>query len=263
MRMKYASLLATVIVISSGRRYGGRDSTLRASEDFDLSTALAVSDDAPTESRLTGRVTLSGPAPTDSIIKMAADPVCAKLHPKPALTEEIVLGPEDALANVLVYVSEGLDNPTFDVPEQPAVLEQKGCLYSPHVIALMAGQKFIVENSDPTTHNIHPLPKNNREWNKAQVQGVPPIEATFGREEIAIPVKCNIHPWMKGYIAVFKHPYFALTGKDGAFVLKDLPPGTYTITAWHEKLGALTQRVTVGSNEEKELQFIFKSHSGN
>lgn len=261
MRMKYASLLITVTLVYSGLGYGGRDSTLRAGENFDLSPAPAVSDDASTESRVTGKVTLSGPAPSDPIINMAADPVCTKLNPKPALTEEIVLGPEDALANVLVYVSEGLDNRTFAVPEQPAVLEQKGCLYHPHVIALMAGQKFIVENNDPTSHNIHPLPKNNREWNKAQVQGVPPTEATFGREEIAIPVKCNIHPWMKAYIAVFKHPYFAVTGKDGAFVLKDLPPGTYTITAWQEKLGTLTQKVTVAPNQVSELRFVFERHS--
>lgn len=260
MRMKYASMLTTVTLIYSGLCYGGRDPRSRAGENFDLSPALAVSDDAPTESGVTGKVTLSGPAPSDPIINMAADPVCAKLHPKPALTEEVVLGPENALANVLVYVSEGLDNRPFDVPEQPAVLEQKGCLYHPHVIAVMAGQKFIVENNDPTTHNIHPRPTNNREWNKAQVQGVP-IEATFGREEIAIPVKCNIHPWMKGYIAVFKHPYFAVTGKDGAFVLKDLPPGTYTITAWQEKLGTLTQKVTVAPNQVSELRFVFEPHS--
>src|SRR5229473_251516 len=105
------------------------------------------------------------------------------------------------------------------------------------------------------------MPKNNREWNKAQSPHVP-IEETFPREEIAIPVKCNVHPWMRGYVAVFKHPYFAVTSRDGRFNLSNLPPGTYTIKAWHEKLGAATQKITVGANETKVIDFVFKPRPG-
>jgi hypothetical protein len=118
-----------------------------------------------------------------------------------------------------------------------------------------------VVNSDPTTHNIHPSPNNNRELNQSQPPGTP-FSMTFAREEIAIPVKCNIHPWMHSYIAVFKHPFFAVTGKDGSFEIANLPPGNYTITAWHEKLGTSFQKITVGDGESKTLDFVFKSQSG-
>jgi plastocyanin len=186
---------------------------------------------------------------------MAADPVCSKSHPGAAMSEEVVTGPDNTVANVLVYVSEGLPGRTFEAPKESAVIQQKGCQYHPHVAAVETGQKLMVENSDPTTHNIHPVPSNNREWNQSQTQGAAPLETTFGREEIAIPVKCNIHPWMKGYIAVFKHPFFAVTGSDGKFVLKSLPPGNYTITAWHEQLGTTTQKVTIAANETKDVNF--------
>ena len=232
-------------------------SRTRASDDH--ASARTEKGDESTETKLVGRVTLAGPAPKNHTINMATDPVCSKSHLGPATSEEVVTGPDNTIANVLVYVSEGLAGRTFEAPQQPVVIEQKGCLYHPHVTALEVGQKLLVENSDRTVHNIHPQPSNNREWNKSQAQGVPPIEATFGREEIAIPVKCNIHSWMKGYIAVFKHPYFAVTGKDGKFVLKDLPPGNYTITAWHEQFGASTQRVTMAANETKELNFAFEA----
>jgi hypothetical protein len=125
------------------------------------------------------------------------------------------------------------------------------------VIALQANQKLDVVNADTTTHNIHPIPVNNREWNKTQPPGLP-IEESFAREEIAIPVKCNVHPWMRGYIAVFKHPYFAVTDKDGRFDLKDLPPGSYTIKAWQEKLGTQSQKVTVTAGQTGKLDFVFK-----
>ena len=162
------------------------------------------------------------------------------------------------LQNVIVFVSEGLGDRTFDAPTQPVVVEQKGCMYQPHVLAVRANQPLQVVNDDPTSHNIHPMPANNREWNKAEPPGSQ-LEESFAREEIAIPVKCNVHPWMHGYIAVFKHPYFAVTGKDGSFDLSNLPPGTYTIKAWHEKLGTSTQTVTIGANETKEINFVFKA----
>jgi len=204
-----------------------------------------------------GTVKFEGTAPKPSRIDMSQDPLCTKAHPTPATTEDVVVGTSGGLANVVVYVSDGLTSHDFQPPQQPAVLEQKGCQYKPHVLALEANQPLDVVNSDETTHNIHPSPNNNREWNMTQPHGVP-LEKTFAREEIAIPVKCNIHPWMKGYIAVFKHPYFAVTDKNGNFELKDVPPGTYTITAWQEKLGTQIQKVTVGASEAKTIDFAFK-----
>jgi plastocyanin len=204
-----------------------------------------------------GMVKFEGAAPKGTRIDMSQDPLCAKQHPTPATTEEVVVGADGGLANVVVYVSDGLTSHDFQLPAQPAVLEQKGCQYKPHVLALQANQKLNVVNSDETTHNIHPSPNNNREWNMTQPHGMP-LEQTFAREEIAIPVKCNVHPWMRGYIAVFKHPYFAVSDKNGNFELKGLPPGTYTITAWQEKLGTRTQKVTVGGSEAKTLDFAFK-----
>jgi hypothetical protein len=129
------------------------------------------------------------------------------------------------------------------------------------VVAVRANQELKVVNADPTTHNIHPAPNNNREFNQTQPPGMP-LSVTFAREEIAIPVKCNIHPWMRSYIAVFKHPYFAVTGKDGTFEIGNLPPGAYTITAWHEKLGTAFQKITIGESETETVEFAFKAAPG-
>ncbi len=221
------------------------------------SAATGTASPADAGASLTGVVKFEGTAPKASRIDMSSDPYCAKAHPTPATTEDIVVGANGGLANVVIYVSDGLGNRTFQPPEQPAVFEEKGCQYKPHVLALQTNQKLDVVNSDETTHNIHPSPNNNREWNMTQPHGMP-LERTFAREEIAIPVKCNVHPWMRGYIAVFKHPYFAVSNKDGSFDLKDLPPGTYTITAWQEKLGSQSQKITVGAGETKTLNFSFK-----
>jgi len=189
---------------------------------------------------------------------MNADPACAKAHPGTNASEDFIAGSDGSLANVIVFIADGLGSRTYDPPTEPVVIEQKGCQYKPHVLALRANQKFKVVNSDSTTHNIHPVPANNREWNKAEPAGSE-VEDTFAREEIAIPLKCNVHPWMRGYVAVFKHPYFAVTGKDGAFDLGNLPPGEYTLEAWHEKLGTITQKIVVAAGETKSVDFTFKS----
>jgi plastocyanin len=207
-----------------------------------------------------GVVKFQGVAPKGQPIDMSADPYCAKAHTGKVSSDEIVAGADGGLSNAIVYVSDGLGDRTFPVPPEPVVLQQKGCLYNPRVVALRTGQKLDVVNDDDTTHNIHPIPNNNREWNKTQPHGVP-IEESFAREEIPITVKCNVHPWMRGYIAVFKHPFFAVTPKSGSFELKDLPPGTYTIKVWQEKLGTLSQSVTVGAGESKTLDFVFKGGS--
>jgi len=205
-----------------------------------------------------GTVRIQGTVPKPKPINMSADPSCAKQHSGPVLSEDIVADSKGDLENVIVFVSDGLGDRTFDPPSQPAVIEQKGCLYQPHVLAMRANQPLEVVNDDPTTHNIHPLPANNREWNKAELPGTK-MDESFPREEIAIPVKCNVHPWMRGYVAVFKHPYFFVTGKDGSFDLSNLPPGTYTITAWQEKMGTATQKITVTGNETKNVDFTFKA----
>lgn len=206
---------------------------------------------------VSGRISFTGTLPREMPIAMRSDPSCAAQHQQPVRGEDIVSGQNGSLENVVVFVSEGAADKTYDVPSAPAVMEQKGCMYEPHVLAMRAGQTLRVVNADKTTHNIHPMPSNNREWNKAQIPGQP-IEEKFPREEVSIPVKCNIHPWMHSYIAVFKHPFFTVTGKDGSFALRNLPPGEYTIEAWHEKLGTMTQHVKIAQGENKKIDFAFK-----
>jgi Carboxypeptidase regulatory-like domain len=208
-----------------------------------------------------GVVKVQGAVPKPTHIDMSQDPKCAQMHPNGGATEDIVADANGDLANVIVYVSQGLGDSKFDPPAQPATIDQKGCMYMPHIVAVRANQELKVVNSDPTTHNIHPSPNNNRELNQSQPPGTP-FSMTFAREEIAIPVKCNIHPWMHSYIAVFQHPFFAVSGKDGSFEIANLPPGSYTITAWHEKLGTAFQKITVGDGERKTLDFAFKSQAG-
>jgi plastocyanin len=223
-----------------------------AATPIDMSTVGSVS----------GAVKLEGTAPKPRRINMAAEPYCMSQHSTPVADEEVETGAGGGLENVIVYVKEGLGNRTFETPKTRVSIDQKGCMYSPHVLALQAGQPLEVINSDKTTHNIHPVPKNNREWNKSQPPGASPIEEAFAREEVAIPVKCNVHPWMKSYVAVLKNPYFQVTGKDGSFDLKNLPPGTYTIEAWHEKYGPSDQTVTIGPKQLKTISFVFKAAAG-
>ena len=163
------------------------------------------------------------------------------------------------LANVFVYVRDGLGHFTFPAPSEPAVLDQRGCRYVPHVLGLMAGQPLKILNSDLTEHNVHPMPKNNGDWNESQMARGAPLMKTFQHPEIMMPVQCNQHPWMKAYVNVLPHTYFAVTAPDGSFQIKDLPPGEYTLAAVHEKLGEQTVKVKVSSKEVIKTGFTFVS----
>jgi len=210
--------------------------------------------DPATVATVSGTVKFDGAAPKASKIDMSQDPACKGMNE----AETIVVDNGD-LANVFVYVKDGLGSRTFDVPKDPVVLEQSGCKYHPHVLGVMAGQTVQIKNADQTTHNIHPTPKDNREWNESPPPSSPAIEKNFAREEILLPVKCNQHPWMKMYVNVVKSPFYAVTDKSGKYEIKGLPPGDYTIAFVHEKLGEQDQKVTVAAKESKTVDQSFKA----
>jgi plastocyanin len=247
-----------VIVAASLAACGGSKDTGPAAGAAAPAGAQKV--DAATAGEVAGAVTIDGTAPKNEPIKMNADPVCVKANTTPQFQETYEVGADGkALANVFVYVKDGLGNYMYDPPTGQAQIDQHNCRYHPHVFGVRVGQPIEILNSDPTLHNIHALPKANAEFNNGQpIQGMKMMH-TFTAKEIMVPFKCDVHGWMNAYVGVVDHPYFATTDKDGKFDLKTLPPGTYTIEAWHEKLGTQEQKVTVGPKEMKEINFTFKA----
>ncbi len=219
----------------------------------------AATIDPATAGAITGTVTLDGPPPAAKPIDMSASPACVAANPSPVVPPIVVTGDQGALANVVVYVKSGLGNYRYDPPSQTAVLQQKNCMYDPHVVALMTNQPFEIQNNDPTMHNVHPMPKHNRQWSTSQPAGSAALKSTFTNAEFAVPVLCNVHPWMRALVFVFDHPYYAVTSKTGAFELKNLPPGAYTIEAWHETYAPQDQTITIAPHESKSIHFVFKS----
>jgi hypothetical protein len=159
---------------------------------------------------------------------------------------------------VFIYIKTGLEGKKFEVPATPVTIDQHGCWFGPRVLGIQTGQTLQVTNSDPVTHNIHPLAEINREWNHSQGQGDAPLARRFIKPEVMIRVKCNIHSWMHAFIGVTEHPYFAVTGADGTFEIRNVPPGDYVIEAWQETLGAQEQKITVGPSGTVETSFTFK-----
>ncbi len=211
---------------------------------------------------ITGTVKYQGTPPHMRGIDMSKDPVCAKAHAgNPPKMENIVVGDGGNLENVVVYISEGLPaGAASAVPSKKPKFDQHGCQYVPHVLALAPDEKYDVTTSDPTTHNIHPLPaagSGNIGWNKSQPPGAPPIETSWKNAEVPIPVKCNIHPWMHGYFVVVKGPS-GQSDNTGKYTIENVPPGSYTLTAWQEELGTQTQKVTVAAGKPATADFTFK-----
>jgi hypothetical protein len=199
---------------------------------------------------LTGKVKLKGtPKPE---IPIQLDATCGKLQPKPVTTRHFVVGSDNGLANVFVYIKQGAPKapPAGDAP----VLDQNGCMYEPYVMGVVTGQKFKIRNSDPLLHNVHATPKANKEFNFAQVSKGQENEKSFDQPEVLVRMKCDVHPWMFAYIGVVDHPYFAVTDKDGNFTIKNVPPGKYTVEAYHLKAGAKTQETDGSKKLEFELE---------
>ena len=206
-----------------------------------------------------GKITFDGKAPKMKSLRMDADPVCVANNEVAPRREWLILDENNGLKNVLVFVKESSAGSSlageFNLPENPAVIDQNGCIYVPHVLGVMVGQKLDILNSDGTLHNIHALPKVNKEFNKAMPRSKKRMTVQFDKSEAPFKVKCDVHPWMGAFLGVFDHPYFAVTNDDGSYVISGLEPGDYVIEAWHEKLGSQTANVTVG---DSAANFTFK-----
>jgi plastocyanin len=209
-------------------------------------------------SSITGTVTFAGKSPNLRPLTMDADPMCAKKHSGPVPNELLVLGNGNTMGNIMVWVSKGLPaGKTWPVPQTPVVLDQQGCQYKPHVMGIMVGQPYKILNSDALPHNVHTLPKVNKPFNRAMPATLKEATTKFDRAEPIFQVKCDVHPWMSAYIGVFTHPFFSVTRTDGKYTISGLEPGTYEITAWHERLGTQTASITVGANDKKSQDFKF------
>ena len=214
--------------------------------------------DAATAGVLTGKIRFIGKRPARKRIDMSEDPACVEAHHGKAYDESLVVNPNGTLSNVFIYIKSGLEGKKFEVPSTPVVIDQNGCWFHPRVMGIQTGQILQVTNSDPVTHNIHPLAQINREWNHSQGQGDAPLARKFMKPEVMIRVKCNIHSWMHAFIGVVEHPYFAVTGSDGTFEIRNVPPGNYVIEAWQETLGTQDQNITVTPSGKIETNFTFK-----
>lgn len=209
-------------------------------------------------STITGTVTFDGKAPALRPLSMDADPACAKKHSGPVANEMLALGSGNTMGNIMVWVSKGLPaGKTWPAPKTPVTLDQKGCQYVPHVMGIMVGQSYRILNSDGILHNVHTLPKINKSFNKGMPPTLKETTTVFEKPEAVFHIKCDVHPWMSAYIAVFTHPFFSVTSTDGKFTISGLEAGTYEITAWHEKLGTQTATVTVSGSDTKTQAFKF------
>ena len=217
------------------------------------------------EGSISGKVSYTGTAPEAKKIDTSADSACTAKSPT-LMTEDWIVK-DGKLANTFVYIKDGtidgakkVTEYVWPAPSTPATLDQNGCHYKPHVMGVVVKQDITITNSDPTNHNIHFTPKNNPDWNQAQANGAGPMTHKLMAAEVLVPVKCNQHPWMKAYVGVLKHPFFAVSGEDGSFTIKGVPPGKYTVVAWHEG-GAngteKTMEVTVPAKGAATADFTF------
>ena len=214
--------------------------------------------DPSTAGTITATVKFEGTPPAPEMITLTGDPKCVSENGAPQRAEEkIVVGDNQALQNVFVYVKDGLGNFGFPVPTEPVVLDQDKCRYTPRVLGVRVGQPLQIHNSDPLLHNVRSNAVINQAFNKSTpIEGMK-FDHVFATKEVMVPFKCDVHGWMTAYVGVLDHPYFGVTAKDGTVALKNLPPGTYTIEAWHEALGTRTQQVTIGAKESKDVSFAF------
>jgi plastocyanin len=221
-------------------------------------TAAATASTGPSgDGVVSGTVHFAGTAPTNPTVDMSEEPACKAKYTSAPIDSQVIVS-NGGLGNAFVYVKSGLPaGATYAPPSTPAVIDQRGCEYHPRVFGMQVGQKLEIKNDDPLLHNIKAVPHANRGFNISQPSAGMTTTRTFDKEEVMVPFQCNVHGWMQAHAGVMSHPYYAVSSPDGKFTIKGLPPGTYTIEAWHEKLGTQTANVTVGKGETKTADFNF------
>jgi plastocyanin len=234
---------------------GGCKNSVSPSESTPAATYTQI--DPNTAGTITGTIKFAKKGPPRIEIDMAQDPACS-LSADANYSEQYMVK-DGKLQNVFIYVKDGLGNKIYPAPTTPVVLDQKGCRYRPHVIGVMVGQPVEFTNSDPTMHNIHTTADSP--VNPTVDISQPPMGGTtqkaFAKPELMIPVRCNNHPWMNAFINVSPNPFYAVSDENGNFVIRGLPPGTYTLVAGHEVLGEQTTQVTVGSKQTATADFAY------
>jgi len=254
--LPFAAAIITGLMLAG---CGGGPAQAPEKPAMEKTEAPAAAAPAPREgtSTIEGKVSFSGEAPKPTKIQMSADMACANQHPNGAVTEDVVVNPNGTLQNVFIYVKDGPPTKArYKAPETPVVMDQHGCVYHPRVFGIMAGQPLEIHNSDPTLHNVHVFSENNKAFNVGMPKGAKNTKS-LENPEIMVHVKCDVHPWMAGYIGVVSNPFFAVTGEDGTFSLKGLPAGDYTIEAWHEKFGTKEIKVTVADGATATADFDY------
>ena len=210
---------------------------------------------------VSGPIKYEGAVPKLKPVQLGADPGCAAKHSSAPKSEVLVLGEGNTMGNIFVKVKSGLPEKQYSPPSEPAVLDQQGCRYVPHVLGVMVGQEIKILNSDGLMHNVHALPETNKQFNMAMPKSRTEATHTFTKAEGMFKIKCDVHPWMGAWVSVMTHPFFDVTGVDGKYTIKNLPAGSYEIEIWHEKLGKRTQKVTVGDSDTKTLDFTMSRPS--
>ena len=255
--LKLITFFLAVFVIGCGEKTQDQSATISHAPETKETATLKKSFDASESAMIVGKVFFDGDAPQREKLPIQGNPECSIFHPGASVLSEELIAEDGLLQNAFIYVKEGLEGYTFETPTTPAVIDNRRCVYVPHIIGVQTNQPVQIVNSDPTLHNIHSYAKNSKSWNLGlPFQGMKQIKK-FPAEEIMVMLKCDVHPWMSSYIAVMTHPYFAVTGTDGQFKIDNLPAGKYTIEAWHEKLGTQTSDITIGSGDVNAA-FSFK-----
>jgi plastocyanin len=259
MRPGRLSLLMALFVVSlacGGGSGGVGCSAAGPAPDMVIGPAV----EPTTAAAITAVVKFDGPVPAPTMMRIDGDPKCVAenggVSQRPS--ESVVVGDNQALQNVFVYVKDGpTANYAFPIPAEPVVLDQQKCRYTPHVVGVRVGQRLSIRNSDPLLHNVRADGKINQPFNMSTpLQGMS-FDRTFATREVMVPMRCDVHNWMSAFVGAMEHPFFGVSDADGRVALNGLPPGTYTIEAWHEQLGTETEQVTVGAKESKDVSFTF------